>query len=139
MGYPKALSFETTTGWPGASPSTSTPKKICVFTERSICMRGSCDGSVESRTKMRPSSGCALRFLENETENCGPSAGAGTATRGGIAMALTTKPNASLRMFLFEMYIDVPLRRGVRAYCRSPMIIARKRITSLEGDEQEIF
>ena len=70
-------------------------------------MRGSCDGSVESKTKTRPSRGCELRSLENETENCGPSDGDGAAAIDEIEMALAKKPNASLRMLPVEMYIRV--------------------------------
>ena len=46
----------------GLEPSTVTPKTICVLGVSSICMRGSSDGSVESNSNMRPSSGCALRL-----------------------------------------------------------------------------
>src|SRR5271154_6814533 len=67
IGYPQALS-STMTGSPGLSPSTVTPKTICDLGVSLIWLRGSSEGSVESTSSTRPSSGCALRAAGKESE-----------------------------------------------------------------------
>src|SRR5271154_4171849 len=67
IGYPQALS-STMTGSPGLTPSTVTPKTICDLGVSLIWLRGSSEGSVESTSSTRPSSGCALRDVGKLTE-----------------------------------------------------------------------
>src|ERR1700761_4279971 len=55
MGYP-AASAVMVTAWPGANPSTVVPKTSCDFKVSLICIRGSAEESVESRSSTRPSS-----------------------------------------------------------------------------------
>src|SRR3984957_414391 len=67
MGYPGA-SAVMVTAWPGANPSTVVPKTICDFGVSLICIRGSAEGSVESRSNTRPSSALEETFDGKLTE-----------------------------------------------------------------------
>ena len=66
------------TGWPGASPSTVVPKTICERGLSSICIRGSAEGSVDSSSNTRPSSGFGETLAGKLTVICAPTGAVAT-------------------------------------------------------------
>src|SRR5208283_5283727 len=78
-------------GWPGCMPSTSMPKTICVFGVSLICVRGSAEGSVETSSNRRPSSGAGLNSFGKDIENRG-------AARSGNAHTMMSPTRKRVRI-----------------------------------------